>query len=532
MIRTRLAIAFALLALLGVLQGGFTLWATWSAGVQAERSVVATGLLNQYLELGANKQRLKVWFAQLALAGDTSLATRDLLLEKMAASLTQLQQLEARHADLSLSGQNSEKPTIAALQRNFLALRSVIESTTPAPLSIDQQASTWRAVIDVFDRSEGRDMRAVLEEAVKRQTLGSHLQERELAQALQRARVTVVALTLLMVLLGTAAVVYFVRRMHQPFNALVASTRAIAAGDYRQPVNPGQFALGNSEFDQIARQLQAMALQLEAARASSASVQSALDAAVADRTHAWMRSHEALAKVDARRRQFFAEISHELRTPVTVIRGEAEVALRGSNWPAAEYRQALQRIVEAAVALGARVQDVLQLARSDAEHYTLAPRPCALSAVLQSALHQTKAIAAHRGIVVQDETRAALDAVVWADKERLEQALLIVLDNAVRYSTPPGPVWLKVGCSPNAVAIDITDVGIGIAAGDKESVFERGFRGQQARQLQPDGAGLGLPIAQSIVLAHGGSIEIFDNPLGGTHVSITLPVLQALPQHN
>ena len=93
MIRSRLNIAFAALVVLAIMQGIFTFWATNSAAHHAQRSVVATSMLNHYLELGANKQRLKVWFAQSALAGDAPETTKIALLEKMSCSLEELQKL-------------------------------------------------------------------------------------------------------------------------------------------------------------------------------------------------------------------------------------------------------------------------------------------------------------------------------------------------------------------------------------------------------------------------------------------------------
>ena len=129
MIRTRLGIAFAAMVFLAMVQGLFTLWATYSTARHAERSLVATSMLNHYLELGANKHRLKVWFAQSALAGDTLEVTKNNLLEKMSQSLNELQKLAPRDAALSPSGVSTEASALQLLLRNFALLKTSVEST-------------------------------------------------------------------------------------------------------------------------------------------------------------------------------------------------------------------------------------------------------------------------------------------------------------------------------------------------------------------------------------------------------------------
>ena len=121
MIRTRLIITFAALVLLAIMQGAFTLWATRSAAHHAQRSVVATSMLNHYLELGANKQRLKVWFAQSALADDAPEATKTALLEKMSRSLEELQKLAPMNAALNRDTGDSEHAALQLLAQIFLS---------------------------------------------------------------------------------------------------------------------------------------------------------------------------------------------------------------------------------------------------------------------------------------------------------------------------------------------------------------------------------------------------------------------------
>ncbi|MDP2820351.1 MAG: HAMP domain-containing sensor histidine kinase [Polaromonas sp.] len=540
MIRTRLSITFAALVFLAIAQGLFTLWATRSAAQHAERSVVATSMLNHYLELGANKQRLKVWFAQSALAGDAAEDTKTVLLEKMSRSLGELQKLAPRDAALNRENGGSEYAAIQLLGHNFSVLKASVEAGG-FPVGSGDQSNAWKKLISIFDRSDGRDMRSVLEEAVVRQRATSDLAKTKLADALARMRTASLMLAFFSVALGVFAVVYFVKRMHQPFDALVQATTAIAQGNYEYRGREG----AADEFGKVARQLNTAAIQLEAARVQSQSVRQGLDDAIAAKTADVTRSHEALLRIDSRRRQFFAEVSHELRTPVTVIRGEAEIALRGAQRDAQDYRASLSRIVDATADLSRRVEDLLHLANSDAEHYPLKLQPTPLSVVIKAALSQTAAVAANRNIAItqvnQVITPEVENVVIHADKDRLQQALTIVLDNAVRYSESPGQVsvGVSVDAAVGTVSIRVTDQGIGLTEGESQGAFERHFRGDRAREMRPDGAGLGLSIAQAIISAHCGEIDLRNNHPAqqgssvdannscGACATLTLPLMQA-----
>ena len=537
MIKTRLGVTFAALVLLAIMQGVFTFWATSSAAHHAQRSVVATSMLNHYLELGANKQRLKVWFAQSALAGDAAEATKTALLEKMSHSLEELQKLAPRDAALNRDDGDSEIAVLQLLSQNFSVLKVSAQAVNFQPTTGDQ-SNAWKNLIGIFDRSDGRDVRPVLEQAVVRQRATSDLAKSQLADALAKIQTASLMLALISVALGVFAVIYFIKRMHQPFNALVQATAAIAQGNYAYR----GFVGADDEFGRIARQLNAVTIKLEAAHTQSQSVRQGLDDAIAAKTADLTRSHEALLRIDSRRRQFFEEVSHELRTPVTVIRGEAEIALRGAHHDAPYYRASLGRIVEAAADLSHRVQDLLQLAKDNSQHYALKLQPTNLSFVVQAALSQITAVAANRNIAITQisevVTPQAKHAMIHADKDRLQQVLTIVLENAVRYSESPGrvSVGIQVDCAVGTANITVIDNGIGLSENESLGVFKRHFRGEKARQMRPEGAGLGLSIAQAIIVAHDGQINLANNVLYdangscaatcGVKATIVLPLLQ------
>jgi signal transduction histidine kinase len=278
----------------------------------------------------------------------------------------------------------------------------------------------------------------------------------------------------------------------------------------------------------VAEQFNTMTDELQQHRTRADATRQQLETAVQDRTAELRQAHETLQRIDQRRRQLFADLSHDLRTPATAIRGEAEIALRGADRPVTEYRQTLSRIVGGVGQLSDVVEDLMLVARADADQLILRPAPVDLAALLHEAADQAGTLGAARGVRVLLE--ASGDAGlppprVHADEDRLRRALMVVLDNAVKYSHPDGTVRVVWSHGTAEAVVRVRDQGIGIEPAEMPHVFERFVRGDRARRHRADGSGIGLSIAHSIVTAHGGRIALQSVPDGGTTVEITLPVL-------
>ena len=254
-----------------------------------------------------------------------------------------------------------------------------------------------------------------------------------------------------------------------------------------------------------------------------------LEATLQARTSELRLARAALQGVDARQRQFLEDISHELRTPATAIRGEAEIALRGPEKPAREYKLALQRVITIVQQMSALIDEVLLLASVEAERQ--ARRHVALPWI--AALRETANLAVALGHAQQVQIRfepqgeGQLDAgdplLAQADPVRLRQALMVVLDNAVRYSWPRGVVTIAWAAEPGALHAIVRDRGVGIDPAELPTLFMRYARGARARAHRADGSGLGLAIAQAIVRAHDGQIAIESEAGAGTTVRISIP---------
>lgn len=226
-------------------------------------------------------------------------------------------------------------------------------------------------------------------------------------------------------------------------------------------------------------------------------------------------------------RRFMADAAHELRTPIAVVRSRAEVALQRPR-DAGDYVASLRAIDRETGRLTRIVDDLLMLARADAGERPIARERLFLDDVTSDAVEAARAIAARKSVHV--EVEAFDEAPVVGDPALLRQLAMILLDNAIKYSPSGGRVQVAVRAAAKHVELVVADRGAGISADQLPHVFERFFRGDPARgrdtgdDAPPDGAGLGLAIAQWIVEEHGGAIRMASEVKRGTRVTVELPL--------
>lgn len=219
-------------------------------------------------------------------------------------------------------------------------------------------------------------------------------------------------------------------------------------------------------------------------------------------------------------RRFMADAAHELRTPVTILRARAEVALAQDREPARDAAT-LQTIEREAARLGAIAGDLLTLARADAGERPIAREPFYLDDAAAAAVDTVQALAGTKGVTLDVGTFE--EAKIAGDPALVRQLLLIVLDNAIKFTPSGGRVRLDVATEDGRAAVVVTDTGIGIPASELPHVFERFYRGDPARR-EADGAGLGLAIARWITDVHGAHIDLRSPSGAGTRVAISFPL--------
>jgi len=251
--------------------------------------------------------------------------------------------------------------------------------------------------------------------------------------------------------------------------------------------------------------------------------QEGLELQVAERTRELADANQRLVATDQQRVRLLTDVNHELRTPLTALRGEAEIALRGSSKPEPEYRRALTNVVARAADLARLVDDLLFLARSEADDIPFHFQQVRLDETVKQAVEEAKVLGRDRQIRL-GLTGTFGNVNIRADPRRLQQVILIVLDNAVKYADAGTVVEIALRAEGHFAEISVRDRGKGIAAQDLPHVFERFYRGARARDQWSSGTGLGLPIAHWIVEKHDGTIKLASTAGVGTEAVMRFPI--------
>jgi len=226
--------------------------------------------------------------------------------------------------------------------------------------------------------------------------------------------------------------------------------------------------------------------------------------------------------------QFTADASHDLRTPIALIRTSAELALRRSR-SADEYRETLERILATSEETTRLIEDLLTLARADAGAVVLQLRCEDIVPLVAHAAEESALLAAAKSVQFSRSLPAA-PLTVSLDSRAIERLLLILLENAIKYTPAGSSVLLHLTNEDDRACIEVRDTGIGISESDLPHIFERFYRADVARSRDSGGSGLGLAIARWIVEQHGGVIEAQSTLGRGSAFRVTLPLAgQAQP---
>jgi two-component system OmpR family sensor kinase len=227
----------------------------------------------------------------------------------------------------------------------------------------------------------------------------------------------------------------------------------------------------------------------------------------------------SLEKAYRTQQRFTADASHELRAPLTVIQANLDLLRRHPEIPSAEREQAIAQADREAARLARLVGDLLTLARADAG-VTMRRWPVELDGVVLEAVAEAGRLAGNRRVGV-----GWLEPVmVEGDPDRLKQLTLILLDNAIKYTPEGGSIVVELRRQGGSAELVVRDSGVGIRPDELPHVFERFYRGEAARKLDPEGTGLGLPIALWVARQHGGDLSIESEPGKGTTVRVRLPL--------
>ena len=277
-------------------------------------------------------------------------------------------------------------------------------------------------------------------------------------------------------------------RVFRPIKRLTNSARAIAQGDLAQRV---PVPLSHDDVHALAVSFNDMA--------------------------------QRLGDAFTRQRRFIADASHELRTPVAAIRSLSEVALIQEDHAAAV--QALQAVHKESERLGRLISDLLMLVRADDQRLQLDRDHVRLDLLAADAVASMCHLAEERAIALT--SGPLIPVAVVGDAARLIQVMLSLIDNALTYTPAGGAVNISVTAPPGHACFSVHDTGIGISLDDLPHIFERFYRGDEARWRAAGGTGLGLALAQDLVQAHGGTILVESAEGQGTTFTVVLPAMSS-----
>lgn len=532
MFRNKLLIAFSVLGVTAIVQAIITIYILSIANENVQRGRVANELYAGFVELLSKKHQLRLEITNALVGINSDPRQRDIFYNQMLFTLDSLDALAADAYALN-SSDDTKLPELRERERDLQLLRKgvlqvgkILDENTTDKTELSLQDKRL-LLTDLFDIADAKDLRAVLMQSITRERLATERDRATADVSLRFMNKIIMMASAIVIIFVLVLAYYFYLALSHPLDKLMQGTLALTKGDLGHRMDEA----GQDEFAHLAKSLNRMAAEAMRLRNKDEQVRANLEFQVRERTRDFEETLHRLEKVDLRRKQMFADISHELRTPTTAIRGEAEITLRYHTSEIDDYRTTLQKIVNYTQALSRVIDDMLTLARSDIDAFVLERRAIAIDEVCVAAVEHCRAAAVSntRELTVGNFPRAQ----VLGDSQRLEQVLRIGLDNAIQYTMASGKIEIEARLTSEAddgahYHITIRNDGQSVPEHELSRVFDRHFRGENAKSIRPDGSGLGLPLARTIIHAHGGTIHLTSTEGGDTTLVIVLPLLETL----
>lgn len=254
---------------------------------------------------------------------------------------------------------------------------------------------------------------------------------------------------------------------------------------------------------------------------------------VDDATHKLKRANARLVALDQNKDDFISMVSHQLRTPLTSIKGYASMLLDGDGgMPLNKSEQRfVQQILFSSQQMVAMIGDLLNLSRLNSGHFDMQRTPTDIVALVRDQIHQLKHIADQKEITIDFDYDKGMP-LVTIDKDKMQQVVMNFIDNAVHYTPPKGEVVVNLSLSKRSLDLKVSDSGIGVPKSDQSKLFSRYFRANNAKKYRPSGTGIGLYMAKKVIISHGGAVIFRANPKGGSTFGFSLPLSQVITKPN
>lgn len=299
------------------------------------------------------------------------------------------------------------------------------------------------------------------------------------------------------IILASLLSLLFSRLISKPLLVMNKAALAMASGDYESRVNINS----NDEIGLLANSLNTLASRLQ----------------------------EKITQLETQeqiRREFVTNVSHDIKTPLTIIQAFTETMLDGLVKDETERTNYLNNIMEEIIRLRRLVNEVLDLKRMEEGHFDYDTEPCFLRDIIDKVIKKLRPLARDKEILMDIDMEKRLPQVI-CNSDRMERVFINLLDNAIRHTPAGGKVIVKAMVKADQVCIQVSDTGVGIPAEDLPMIWERFYKADKSRTRGSGGTGLGLAIVKKIVEGHGGQINVQSKLNQGTTFNIVLPVCRS-----
>jgi len=417
------------------------------------------------------------------------------------------------HADLAARGRAGLYATALLRDRMLAETWAEIDAALSAnPATASAEEARRASLVPLLSRFSV----AIEETVVSERTL---LAQKRIAadRSLELLGYLAYAAALLFILASLVAGFLLKRRLDPPLTSLERGLESIRSGDFstHAPI------IRDDEFGRLAEILNFAATMLDESRRRDLNARQVLEQTVEERTSELSRAIHDMQALANQRSKLLSDLGHELRTPLTIIRGEAEVALRTDRFTKAEYKEILSIIQTASIQLMGLLDDLTTISGEGDPTLRVSLAVHAPDQIVRASLPLLAKT--RRGIEV--DLRVP-DARCLLDPLRLQQAILVLLENAIAYSPDDTKTTVRSASAHGFWCLDVIDRGIGIREEEIGSIFNRGYRSELAKARRPSGLGYGLGIAATLVERQGGSLSAAsEGGDKGSTFSIRLPLV-------
>lgn len=521
--RTKVIAAFLALVAVAIGCAAVLMLSTWQSASNNVRANLAHDNLSGYFQLyGAVFRTFKLARRDLlsgpgSFAFDFDAASNDIRTTLAEIKTTSRAEINFKNDDENLKTLDR----LALMESEVIdALEGIAEAST---LITTGHVERGRAqAVAVLEGQVDSRIGLLIDEAIAEERADLDRSRADIERLQSRLQLFAGVTVMVTVLVSGAVLLTLLRRFRRGLSALATGATAYSNNELDHVITlPGRDELSvlAAQFTGMARQIQLKQQDLEKARDE-------LETRVSERTAELSKVNAELRESDALRRQFFADIGHELRTPVTAIRGEAEVALRARRNQEEAQKSALKTIVSLSEELTDRVSDLFLIAREQAGVLEFRTDRIDLSQAAERGIEQMQSL--KRKTAARISSKLSHEPLkIVGDSARISQLVRLLIGNALQHGHDTVEIQVATYAAGGMGVLEVSDDGPGIAEQDHGRIFDRYIKRPTGSEHSASGTGLGLAIAKSIAQAHGGRISVASIATGGARFAVHFPLGEA-----